>query len=101
LIIPAALLEGCDLGEEIEMRLEGKSLVIEAVKAPCTGWFDGYLPNADEELWDRCAHGQQRPAFRLAQLIMYAHSTIFQSINEPERGVRSCCKMVKNIKNYY
>jgi hypothetical protein len=28
-------------------------------------------------------------------------ATIFQSINEPEIGVRSCYRMVKNIKNYY
>jgi hypothetical protein len=28
-------------------------------------------------------------------------NTIFQSINEPEIGVRSCYRMVKNIKNYY
>jgi hypothetical protein len=27
--------------------------------------------------------------------------TIFQSINEPEIGVRSCYRMVKNIKIYY
>jgi len=27
--------------------------------------------------------------------------TIFQSINEPEIGVRTCYRMVKNIKNYY
>ena len=49
-MIPAALLEACDLGEELEMRIEGKSLVIEAVKSLRSGWFDGYLPNADEEV---------------------------------------------------
>jgi len=52
IIIPAALLEACDFGEEIEMRIEGKSLVIEAVKSPRSGWFDGYLPNADEDVWE-------------------------------------------------
>ena len=52
IIIPAALLETCDFGEEIELRIEGKSLVIEAVKSPRSGWFDGYLPAADEDGWE-------------------------------------------------
>ena len=34
------------------MRIEDKSLVIEAVKSPRSGWFDSYLPNADEEAWE-------------------------------------------------
>lgn len=52
IIIPAAVLEACDFGEELEMRIEGKSLVIEAVKSQRSGWFDGYLPNADEDVWE-------------------------------------------------
>jgi antitoxin MazE len=51
-IIPIAALEACDCGEEIEMRLEGKSLVIEAVKSQRSGWFDGYLSNADADAWE-------------------------------------------------
>ena len=29
------------------------------------------------------------------------NDTIFQSINEPEKGARPCYRMVKNIKIYY
>jgi hypothetical protein len=34
-------------------------------------------------------------------IIELGGQTIFQSINEPEIGVRTCYRMVKNIKNYY
>jgi len=51
-IIPAALLEACELGDEVDLRLEGKTLVIEALKAPRSGWFDGYQPEADSAALD-------------------------------------------------
>ncbi|WP_427501315.1 AbrB/MazE/SpoVT family DNA-binding domain-containing protein [Methylomonas sp. MED-D] len=49
-IIPAALLEACGLGEEVDLRLEGKTLVIEALKTPRSGWFDGYQSEADSDV---------------------------------------------------
>lgn len=49
-IIPAALLEACGLGEEVDLRMEGKTLVIEAVKTPRSGWFDGYQPETDSDV---------------------------------------------------
>ena len=49
-IIPAALLEACGLGEEVDLRMEGKTLVIEALKTPRSGWFDGYQPEADNDV---------------------------------------------------
>ena len=49
-IIPAALLEACGLGEEVELRVEGKTLVIEALKTPRAGWFDGYQAEADSDV---------------------------------------------------
>jgi antitoxin MazE len=48
-IIPAALLAACDMADEVEIRLEGKSLVIEPVHAPRAGWFAGYKPESDVE----------------------------------------------------
>ena len=42
IIIPADFLESCSLKGEVELRIEGKCLVIEALKKPRAGWFDGY-----------------------------------------------------------
>lgn len=46
-IIPAALLETCELEEEVNLRVEGKTLVIEALNAPRKNWLTGY--KAEEE----------------------------------------------------
>ncbi|SOD22410.1 hypothetical protein [Nitrosomonas ureae] len=51
LIIPAALLETCELGEEVNLRIEGKTLVIEALNAPRKNWFDGYKAEVDADEW--------------------------------------------------
>ena len=37
------------ISDEVDIRLEGKSLVIVPVHAPRTGWFVGYKPEADVE----------------------------------------------------
>jgi antitoxin MazE len=49
IIIPAALLAACEMGDEVDIRLEGKSLVIASVKLPRTGWFAAYQAEADSE----------------------------------------------------
>lgn len=49
IIIPAALLAACDMGDEVDIRLEGRSLVIASVKSPRAGWFAGYQADADSE----------------------------------------------------
>ena len=48
-IIPAALLAACEMTEEVDIRLVGKSLVIVPVHAPRAGWFTGYQPEIDVE----------------------------------------------------
>lgn len=48
-IIPAALLAACEMGEEVDIRLEGKNLLIVPIKAPRAGWFEGYQPEVDAE----------------------------------------------------
>jgi antitoxin MazE len=50
-IIPAALLEACELGEEVDLRVEGKTLVIEALRSPRKNWFDGYRVEGDVDAW--------------------------------------------------
>ncbi len=51
-IIPAALLAACELGDEVELTIQGKTLVIEALKTPRTGWFSGFKPEqADDDVW--------------------------------------------------
>ncbi len=48
-IIPAVLLAACEMADEVDIRLEGKSLVIEPVHTPRAGWFTGYQAEADTE----------------------------------------------------
>jgi antitoxin MazE len=49
IIIPAALLAACEMGDEVDIRLEGKSLVIASVKLPRANWFAAYQAGADSE----------------------------------------------------
>lgn len=49
IIIPAKLLDACEMGEEVDIRLEGKNLVIRPIKAPRAGWFEGYESKMDIE----------------------------------------------------
>ncbi len=50
-IIPAVLLAACEMGDEVDIKLEGKNLVIASVKEPRAGWFEGYQPKADPEIF--------------------------------------------------
>ena len=49
IIIPAALLAACGMVDEVDIRLEGKNLLIAPVSALRAGWFDGYKADADME----------------------------------------------------
>jgi antitoxin MazE len=37
------------MGEEVDIRLEGKNLLICPINAPRADWFAGYQPEADAE----------------------------------------------------
>ena len=50
IIIPSALLAASEMGDEVDIRLEGKNLVIAPVKAPRAGWFEDYKPGTDPDL---------------------------------------------------
>lgn len=47
IIIPAAWLAACGMRDEVDIRVEGNTLVISPVHAPRAGWFDGYQAQAD------------------------------------------------------
>lgn len=49
IIIPAPLLAACGMGDEVDIRLEGKNLVIAPVNTLRAGWFEGYQPETDAE----------------------------------------------------
>ncbi len=49
-IIPAALLAACEMEAEVDIRLEGKALLISPVKEPRAGWFEGYQPEGDSDV---------------------------------------------------
>jgi antitoxin MazE len=50
IIIPATLLATCEMGDEVDIRQEGRNLVIAPLKTPRAGWFDGYKSKADADL---------------------------------------------------
>ena len=50
-LIPAALLAECRIDGAVEMTVEGGRLVIVPVVSPRAGWFDGYNPGVDEDVW--------------------------------------------------
>ena len=52
IIIPASLLATCELGDEVELSLVGKKLVIEAVKKPRANWFNNYQEAGDIDVLD-------------------------------------------------
>lgn len=51
-IIPAGFIEACSLQDSIDLRIEGSTLVIEALKKPREGWFDGYQEEASDDTWN-------------------------------------------------
>jgi antitoxin MazE len=51
-LIPAAFLTECGVGMEIEMRQEGKGLVIEPVKTIRLGWLDDYQVDRETDAWE-------------------------------------------------
>lgn len=51
-LVPASFLAACELGGELEMRLEGNRIVIELVSTSRAGWFDNFQSDADEYAWN-------------------------------------------------
>ena len=51
-IIPANFLEACSLKDKVDLRIEGKTLVIEALTKPRAGWFDSYQEEVSDEAWN-------------------------------------------------
>ena len=52
IIIPAAFLESCSLSDKVDLRIEGKTLIIQALKKQRAGWFDGYKEEIDDNVWN-------------------------------------------------
>ncbi len=50
-LIPVAFLSACQISNEIEMRQEGRRIIIEPVQTVRTGWFDGYQAPKDADVW--------------------------------------------------
>lgn len=51
ILIPASFLAACEIDNEIELRLDGKRIVIEPLRAPRDGWFEGYDDAKDQDAW--------------------------------------------------
>ncbi|MGK9450260.1 AbrB/MazE/SpoVT family DNA-binding domain-containing protein [Acidithiobacillus caldus] len=52
ILIPSAFLADCGIGDQVDISLEGKTLVIRPVTKLRAGWFTGYVPESGEEPWD-------------------------------------------------
>lgn len=50
-LIPVAFLSACQISNEIEMRQEGRRIIIEPVKTVRAGWFEGYQAAEDTDVW--------------------------------------------------
>jgi len=50
-LIPAAFLSACQISNEIEMRQEGRRIIIEPVPTLRAGWYDGYQAAKDTDAW--------------------------------------------------
>jgi antitoxin MazE len=50
-ILPAALLSVCDIGDKVELSVENGRIIIAPVKSSREGWFERYRPEADEDAW--------------------------------------------------
>ena len=50
-LIPVAFLAACQITNEIEMRQEGRRIIIEPVKTVRAGWFEGYQASEDVDVW--------------------------------------------------
>ena len=50
-LIPAALLAECHIDGAVDMTVEAGRLIIVPAVSPREGWFDGYDPSADKDVW--------------------------------------------------
>ena len=51
-LIPVSWLAECGITDEIDIHLEGTKIVIEAVRPPRMGWFDGHRAEDDDDAWE-------------------------------------------------
>lgn len=51
IIIPAAVLAQTDIVEEVEIRLDGRRIVIEAGEASRKNWYTAYDASQDDDAW--------------------------------------------------
>ena len=53
IILPGALIAACGLEKEVDLRIQGRTIVIEAAGKPRANWFDSYVAESDEaDAWD-------------------------------------------------
>ena len=52
IILPAAFITACGLKDEVELRLEEKTIVIEPAEKSRSTWFDAYVAEPDIDAWN-------------------------------------------------
>lgn len=58
IILPAALISACGLQSEVDLRLDGKTIIIEAADTPRASWFDTYVAEKDLDAWNTIPHDE-------------------------------------------
>ncbi len=52
IILPAALISACGIRSEVDLRLEGRSIIIEPTGMPRSSWFESYVAEKDLDAWN-------------------------------------------------
>jgi antitoxin MazE len=53
IILPGALIAACGLETEVDLRIQGRTIIIEAAGKPRSHWFDSFVAEAEEpDPWD-------------------------------------------------
>lgn len=52
IILPATLIAACGFGDEVDLRLEGRTIIIEPAGKPRSSWFEGYVAEKDLDAWN-------------------------------------------------
>jgi antitoxin MazE len=57
-ILPASVISACGLKNEVNLRIEGNTIVIEALNTPRAHWFDSYVAESDTSEWESLSHDE-------------------------------------------
>lgn len=51
IILPATLIAACGFENEVDLKIEGKTIIIEPAGKPRSTWFDSWVAEGDIDAW--------------------------------------------------